>query len=205
MRDTIWQAFILILFCLTIAQVLVLIGVVRQVGSISLQLAPAAHIGEIEGGPDPGTVVEVADLDRERPAIILFVSPTCRICSPLLPALPVVQTHYAELQLIAAVIGGDASSRWDYAQGIGDAARLDLGELETEWEVPGTPYAVAVGRDGRVLAKGVANSLDHLEQLAEVVVAAPIVESESDGMPESTSAHDLHVSSLASDLPDLAD
>jgi hypothetical protein len=172
MSQTVWEMLVICVFALSVVQAVVMIGLIRQVGSISLQLLPGAHPGAIEGGPDLGQTVEVPLADTGRPTVVVFVSPTCQVCGPILPALPIVAAHFREVQVVAAIIGGDPISRAELARDIGSTARLDLLELETEWRVPGTPFAVAIASGGRVVSTGVTNSLDHLEQLAEMATDA---------------------------------
>lgn len=172
MGDPVWRVLIILLITTVAVQTVVLIGVMRQVGGILLQLHPP-RVGEMpDQGPAVGTAVDFPGHVTGRPALVLFISPSCSLCKPLVPAIAALRRTYGdeELELYAAVIGGADSDRWDYAKEVGAFARTDLLDLEREWRVPGTPFAVAVDRAGNVFGSGVTNSLDQLESLAEGVI-----------------------------------
>jgi hypothetical protein len=165
-----WQILILLLVVAVVIEAIVQIAVMRQVGGILMQLRPA-RVGEIEGeGPELGQVVEFDGLDPARPAMVLFLSPDCQICRPLVSAIPSVERHYDELKLVTIVTGNDETRRAAYAKNVGSSARLDLKELMSEWSIPGTPFAVGIDGSGIVSKSGVVNSLDQLEALAEFLL-----------------------------------
>ena len=169
MSDPLWQAIVLLLVAVVFVQGFVLLGVMRQLGGVLIQLRPA-RIGALEDqGPIVGEMVDVSDLEQ-RPAIVLFVSPNCTLCKPLLPALPAIDRSYPDLYLSAVVIGGSEGEVSAYAARLGPRARQDLTSLETKWRVPGTPFAVGVDRHGNIHSSGAVNSLDQLESLAEALV-----------------------------------
>jgi methylamine dehydrogenase accessory protein MauD len=170
--DAIWRVLVLILLAAVAAQSILLIALMRQLGGVILQLRPA-RIGEVEAeeGPEIGMVVDIPGLSAGRPAVAVFVSPKCGICRPLLPAISVLASHYHEIDVLAVVTGDDEAQREIYARDIGQLARPDLHELERAWSIVGTPFAVAIDSQGRITARGVVNSLDQLESLAEALVA----------------------------------
>lgn len=159
MTETILRITVLLLVAMAVLQAIVLIALMRQVGGIMLQLRPA-RFGEMEHdeGPEVGLVVDIPRREDTRPAIALFLSPACRICQPLLPAIPALAGSYPEIDVIPVVIGADESDRERYARQIGPLARTDLHDLENAWNIPGTPFAVGIDGDGRVEVRGVVNS-----------------------------------------------
>jgi methylamine dehydrogenase accessory protein MauD len=179
-NDFAWKLVIVVLVVAVVVLAVVLLGVMRQVGAIALRLDPL-RLGEVEGGPEIGsslvgdTSVNVAGGDDAgfsvaRPTVVMFVSPTCRVCQPLIPGLATVQAHYPELDLFAAVLGDESPAKERYARQLGEIGRTDLDGLAAQWDIQGTPYAVGLSDQGVFLAKGVVNTLDHLESLAERVV-----------------------------------
>jgi thiol-disulfide isomerase/thioredoxin len=171
MADPVWRVLILLLIAIVAVQAIVLIGVMRQVGAVLLQLHPP-RVGEMpDQGPDAGAAVDFPGHTVGRPALVLFISPTCGLCKPLVPAVAALRRAYREdeLEVIAAIIGGPNSDRERYAAEVGPAARTNLTTLEEDWRVPGTPFVVGIDRAGTVYKSGVANSLDQLESLAEEV------------------------------------
>jgi thiol-disulfide isomerase/thioredoxin len=168
--DPIWQAIVLLLVAFAVVQTVVLIGVMRQLGGVLLQLRPA-RVGELPGqGPEMGLETNIPGLNYGRPGLVLFVAPGCGLCRPLLPAIAALRRAYGEIDVVAAVIGQDEAKRNEYALEVGEGARSDLAHLEKDWNIPGTPYVVAVDRESRTYASGVVNSLDQLDTLADEVI-----------------------------------
>ncbi len=56
-----------------------------------------------------------------------------------------------------------------YAERVGSLARTDLHHLYEAWAVPGTPFAVGLDAENRVVFSGVVNTLDQLETVSEAV------------------------------------
>lgn len=178
MSDAVWQALVIFTVIGLIVEALVLVGILRQLGVIVLQLGPPRH-GEVEG-PEAGTQVTIDSLRPGVPAVVLFLSPGCDICKPIAAALPAMRRSYAGLQLLPLVVGDDGPATHAYAATLGRDARTDLDTLYREWEVPGIPYAVGVGEDGRVKTSGIVNSLPQLETLAEVTLRPQPVPASAD-------------------------
>lgn len=178
MSDTVWHALVIFTVIGLIVEALVLVGILRQLGVIVLQLGPPRH-GEVEG-PEAGTQVTIDSLRPGVPAVVLFLSSGCDICKPIAAALPAIRRSYAGLQLLPVVVGDDDPATHAYAATLGGDARTDLDTLYREWEVPGTPFAVGVGEDGLVKTSGIVNSLPQLETLAEVVLQSQPVPASAD-------------------------
>jgi hypothetical protein len=178
LSDTVWHALVIFTVIGLIVEALVLVGILRQLGVIVLQLGPPRH-GEVEG-PEAGTQVTIDSLRPGVPAVVLFLSSGCDICKPIAAALPAIRRSYAGLQLLPVVVGDDDPATHAYAATLGGDARTDLDTLYREWEVPGTPFAVGVGEDGLVKTSGIVNSLPQLETLAEVVLQSQPVPASAD-------------------------
>jgi thiol-disulfide isomerase/thioredoxin len=168
--ETIWQVLVLLLFVSAVAQGVVLVAVMRQVGGVIVQIRPPQP-GQLEEGPAAGTVLDLPEAGPARPRVVVFVTPHCRPCEDLMPAVPVAARQYREIEFVAVVTGSDEADRRTYARTIeGVTARSDLHFLQDEWHIPATPYAVGLDGEGRVIQAGVVNHLDHLESLADAVV-----------------------------------
>jgi hypothetical protein len=176
--DTVWHALVIFTVIGLIVEALVLVGILRQLGVIVLQLGPPRH-GEVEG-PEPGTQVTIDSLRPGARAVVLFLSPGCDICKPIGAALPVMRRSHGGLQLLPVVVGDDDPAKHAYAATLGGDARTDLDTLYREWEIPGTPFAVGVGEDGLVKTSGIVNNLPQLETLAEVVLQSQPVPASAD-------------------------
>lgn len=168
MSDSAWQVLLVLTSIGVVAEGLVLVGVLRQVGT--LLVGPAQH-GQVEGGPPQGEQVEVSGLRPQTPAIIVFMSPECKVCPPVAAAFPKLRRSYPRVNLVAAVMGEHEDIKKKYASRLrGAKARLDLDHLFRYWQIPGTPYAVGVDREHRVVTSGIVNNLPQLENIAELVV-----------------------------------
>lgn len=154
-----------------------LVALMRQVGSLLLLISPE-NPRPVAGGPEIGSELVVPGTTRGTPTVVTFLAPRCPPCEELVPSLPVLRERYPEVELVAIVALGDDEERMSYAKSVGTFARADVPELFEEWHVQGTPFAIALDRDGRVRHRGVANTLDQLETLAEAALALPL-----DGMP----------------------
>jgi hypothetical protein len=166
--DAVWQALVIFTVIGLIVEALVLVGILRQLGVIVLQLGPPRH-GEVEG-PGVGTQVTIDSLRPGAPAVVLFLAPGCDICRPIAASLPAIRRSQRGLQLLPVVVGDDDPAKHAYAVALGGDARTDLDTLYREWDVPGTPFAVGVGEDGLVKTSGIVNSLPQLETLVEVTL-----------------------------------
>jgi hypothetical protein len=172
MNQSLWHLLVLLLVAGLILEGIVLLGLLRQMGTYLVRLSPPRP-GELPGeGPEAGRLVELDFLPEQEPAVLLFVSPRCSFCSDLTAKLPTFRRNYKELHLIPLVVSETDKSKREYAAALGQGARPDSESLFEEWSVPGTPYGVGVGVDGRVLMSGVINSLPQLETLADSVIAA---------------------------------
>jgi hypothetical protein len=154
-------AWLAVGLCVALVGLLVLgvalLALARELGEVRLALGPQAALS-IEGeGPDLGA--RVAAIDRFAPgarlALALFSSPGCRLCQALEPAIRAVSRD----PRVSLRVFDEASD-------------ADVWEALS---VPGSPFAVVLGRDGTALAKGTFNNLAQLEGLLAAAerVAAP--------------------------------
>jgi thiol-disulfide isomerase/thioredoxin len=172
----VWSALLGLTVAVVIVQSLFIVGLARQVGGILLRLGPA-RAGQVEGGPEIGTQTDLAHVEKGRPSVIAFVSPHCEACKDLPPAFKAVLKNYPELQLIAVITGESQAAKNEYATMIGPIARTDLEDLYELWNIDGTPFAVGLDSQGRVLSTGVVNNLEHLEGFAQQVISQALAAS----------------------------
>src|SRR5688572_10342267 len=132
MGDAFWQVLVLVVAIGLVLEAVVMVALMRQLGGVLLQVRPA-RIGGVEGGPEVGTPVEVTGVALDKAAILLFLTPDCGVCRPLYPAIPELQRHYPEVELVPVVLGSDDASRRTAAVEIGGSARTDLAQLEQAW------------------------------------------------------------------------
>ena len=123
------------------------LALARELGELRLAVAPQAALSLEHEGPELGGRVALIERFEGRAplAVAVFTSPGCALCQALEPSLRLVSNDpEVELELFDEETDSDA---W------------------ASLAVPGSPYAVVLGRDGVVLAKGTFNSLFQLESL----------------------------------------
>jgi hypothetical protein len=123
-----------------------LLALAREVGSLRMAISPQGALEIPSEGPEVGGRTALAERfsgDPGRIALAVFTSESCHICHSLGPVIDGFARHPA-VELL----------RFDEVE---DARAWALAD------VPGSPFAVAVGADGTVLAKGTFNSGAQLE------------------------------------------
>lgn len=163
---------VLVLVAAVVVLALVVVGVMRQLGAVLLQVQPSA-VRDVGGGPDVGVSVALPGLAMSGGALIAFLAPRCEPCERLRPALQSLAISHPALALAGVVAFGSDEEREEYLRELGPLARGDLGHLRDEWHIPGTPYLVSVDSAGRIRAKGVVNTPDQLSAMADAAVAPP--------------------------------
>ena len=126
-----------------------LLALAREIGELRLQVSPQGAL-EIAGeGPEIGGRTALAEhfagLGAEDFGLAVFTSEGCHICQALAPAVAAFERDPRVM-----------------------LRRFDEVEDAHVWalaDVPGSPFAVAVGADGIVLAKGTFNSGGQLESV----------------------------------------
>ncbi|MFL5943904.1 MAG: MauE/DoxX family redox-associated membrane protein [Gaiellaceae bacterium] len=151
-----WLAIgLVVAFAGIVALGVAVLALTREVGLLHLRLGPEAALDIADEGPALGTHVEVPGRGDTRLTLAIFSSETCRICQTL---TPVIQSFRAAAWLTVTVFDESRDA-----------------EVWERLRIPGSPYAVALDRDGEVRAKGTFNSYGQLEGIvatAERAVAA---------------------------------
>jgi methylamine dehydrogenase accessory protein MauD len=151
MRGSAWVASYVALWLTVLVLAFAVVALLRQIGVLHARLHPlGAHFGG--EGPELGAVAPLLDgLDYAGAAVSLvaFTSPSCAVCAVLRPSVDAIARAYRDVQV--RVVDLDDGTR----------AVFDA------FNVRSTPYFVAVGPDGAVRARGVANSLEQIEELLE--------------------------------------
>lgn len=181
MSPGLWISHVLLWVAVAALAALVL-ALVRQIGVLNERLRPA---GALMGaaGPSVGERAEpVAVLDWDGVArtvggihplgddtLLFFVSPTCPVCKVLLPV--VSSMRRSEGPRLDVVIASDGAR--EEHEAFVATHRLDREgyvlstELGVRYQVGRLPYAVLLDGEGRVRARGLVNTREHLESLFE--------------------------------------
>lgn len=169
-----------LLWCLLLALVFVVMGLVRQIGVLHGRLAPAGALvldkGVVVGQPAP----RVTAVDRggrpvnigyagPRGQLLFFLSPTCPVCKSLLPAVQAIARAEASRLEVVYVSDGDPAAQAELIAGFGlEGASYVVGpEVGMTFQIGKLPYAVLIDASGTLRAKGLVNSREHLDSLFE--------------------------------------
>jgi methylamine dehydrogenase accessory protein MauD len=171
-----WLASYLALWVVVVVLAVLVVALARQVGTLHLRLGPRGALELDDEGPSLGDAPPPAELRdlRGRPVIVggsgparllLFVSPGCPICREVLPG---VGAAAGAAGMTAVVVADSNGPEVQAAYGVGAPAPVVASpELAGRYEIPGTPYVVALDEEGIVRAKGTVNNLEQMEGLAE--------------------------------------
>lgn len=125
------------------------VALAREVGLLRMRVGPTSALEIPSEGPELGARADLAGRipakEGSELALAVFTSAGCHICASLEPAVDSVARHPA-----VTVARFDERRDADIWQGL---------------DVPGSPYGVAFGLDGTVLAKGTFNNLAQLESI----------------------------------------
>jgi hypothetical protein len=128
---------------------LAVLALAREVGMLRLRLGPASALEIPEEGPPLGSRTELVErfpiTAETELALAVFTSRDCHVCHGLEPAIDSLANDP-----VLAVARFEESADEDVWSGL---------------EVPGSPYAIAFGPEGTVLAKGAFNNLAQLESV----------------------------------------
>lgn len=132
------------------------VALLRQVGVLHARLAPmGVHFaGE---GPPLGQPAPAAGPFgyTARLTIVAFTSPACEVCAHLRPSLGAIERQYRDVALVEVAHTPETTATF------------------RAFNVSNTPYFVAVDGQGIVRGRGVANSLEQVEELIEEALHAP--------------------------------
>ncbi len=125
------------------------LALAREVGMLRLRFGPESALEIPDEGPQVGSSVAMIERFELTPttelALAVFVSDGCRACRALEPAIE----SLANEPVLA----------------VGTFEAVAEPQIWTELAIPGSPYAIAIGLDGTVLAKGTFNNLAQLESI----------------------------------------
>jgi hypothetical protein len=143
-----WLGLGLAVALLAIAGLVVaVLALAREVGMLRLRLGPEGALEIAEEGPALFSEIELIrrfHLDPEATvALAVFTSQGCHVCRSLDPAI--------------RALGNDPLVSIETFEELADA------DVWRALDVPGSPFAIALDREGVVLAKGTFNNLAQLE------------------------------------------
>lgn len=152
------------------------LALARQVGVLHVRVAPAGAL-DANRGPAVGELAPAMALttmdgrsvnlggNGTGMKLLMFVSAQCPMCKSLIP----VAKSFATAERISLMFIGDddpaVQQAMIAAQDLGAYPFVNSGDVGRVFEVDKLPHAVLLDAAGRVLAKGLVNSREHLESL----------------------------------------
>jgi len=171
----------ILLWFLVIILSLIVFALARQVGVLHERVAPAGALMPTSG-PKVGEMTEAAtypDLegvqvtvggatDDGRATLVLWISPTCPVCKGLVPTARSMASD-ENLNLVFASDGDKLEQHQAYVRdlGISRYSYIVSQAFGMKYSVSKLPFAVLIGPDGTLRSKGLVNTREHLESLAE--------------------------------------
>lgn len=169
----------IVLWVVVLALLVVLLALSRQVGILYERIAPMGAL-MLDQGPKVGDDAPLFRLEAlgggfvavglsatGRSQLLFFLSPTCPVCKKLLPILKSISASEGRwLELIFASDGDRPEHLSFYRKaGLTDFPYVLSTDLGMAFKVGRLPYAVLIGEDGKVRAKGLVNSREQIESL----------------------------------------
>ena len=176
-----WEISMSVLWLVVILILIYLVALTRQIGILHLRLEPTGarmtNEGIEVGKYAPFQVLTtIADdpirlgPDAERNTILLSLSTTCSACASLADSLRSVigqaQEQYVLIFGAADLIEVEA---FVVQHKVTSIPLVISPEAMTAFQVSGVPYGFALDRSGIVRGKGIVNTAEHIESLANAV------------------------------------
>ena len=121
------------------------LALARELGALRAEIDPRGALEIPEEGPELGGRTELMQVEPGRLGLAVFTSDGCGMCRALEPAIE--------------ALGRDPLVRLRTFDEVRDAHAWAAAGI------PGSPFAVAIGADGTVLAKGTFNTAGQLESV----------------------------------------
>jgi methylamine dehydrogenase accessory protein MauD len=171
-----------VLWIVVLALLAVVLALTRQVGVLHERIAPAGALMINRGLAvgDQAPPMDVVDLNGQplkvgvaRPdglsTLILFVSPTCPVCESLLPVIKSSRKDERNWLHIVLASDGDPDRHREFvlSRGLREFPYVVSAALGMTYQVSRLPFAALLDPAGKLRARGLVNSREHLESLFE--------------------------------------
>lgn len=185
MNDLLTVSHVL-LWVLVLAEGLVLVAVMRQVGSLLLRVGSSRvldlGVGPPVGHPAPWVPDDASQVfsDPRGLVVLAFLSTHCSSCEDVVPAINAAASAYAPEVAVVAFGEEDDSEliRWKAKHGL-KVPFIRSREAFKNYEVESTPYAFVVDSDRLIAARGGINHVEHLEALIRKCVGRKVSDEEA--------------------------
>ncbi|MBU2979873.1 redoxin domain-containing protein [Alteromonas sp. C1M14] len=168
-----------VLFVVVMGLVVAMWALARQTGILFERVAPLGALvtdsGPAVGQPAPqfdiqslsGTGAVSVGGPQSHSTLLFFLSPTCPVCKKLIPLLTKIQNDERSwLKVVLASDGkADEHARFIESHKLSAFPYLLSTELGMAFRVSRLPFALLIGENGNVLAKGLVNNREQIESL----------------------------------------
>jgi methylamine dehydrogenase accessory protein MauD len=170
------------LWILVLALLVIVLALTRQVGVLHERIAPAGAlmlnrglaVGERAPALDVvdlgGQLLRIGDERSDGlSTLLLFLSPTCPVCESLLPALKSSRKDEQSWLRIVLASDGEPAAHHEFVRshGLAEFPYVISAPLGMTYQVSRLPFAALLDSAGRLRARGLVNSREHLESLFE--------------------------------------
>jgi methylamine dehydrogenase accessory protein MauD len=168
-----------VLFVIVVAQAVAIWALSRQVGILFERVSPLGAL-VTDAGPAVGAQAphfKLRSLTHDtfltigepavRTTLLFFLSPNCPVCKKLLPILRSLKSAEADHLEVVLASDGDESEhrRFINTYKLQSFAYVLSPEMGITYRVARLPFAILIGEDGTVRAKGLVNNREQLESL----------------------------------------
>lgn len=169
----------ILLWIVILALLLTVLALSRQIGILYERIAPMGAL-MLDQGPKVGDVAPRFSLDAlsgasisvgisayNKSQLLFFLSPTCPVCKKLLPILKSISVSEGSWLELVFASDGDRPEQIEFYRraGLTDFPYVLSTELGMAFKIGRLPYAILIGEDGRIRAKGLVNSREQIESL----------------------------------------
>jgi thiol-disulfide isomerase/thioredoxin len=147
MKGGIWIVSYFVLWALVVVLAVAVVALLRQIGVLHARISPVGthFAGE---GPEVGSSAPAVGIEWSAASLttLLFTSATCVVCRELKPSISSLKSQYRDVRF--------------------ETVDLNLDQPTfTAFNVRSTPYVVTVNALGAVCGRGVANTVEQIEEL----------------------------------------
>ena len=172
----------IVLWIVVVILAATVLALARQIGVLHERIAPMGAL-TIDKGPRVGDVAPIFDLRalNESPVTIggpsanglstmlVFVSPTCPVCKKLLPIVRSIAASETRWLRVVFTSDGEEAAQQEFVRRhrLQSFPMVLSSELGMTYRVSKLPYAVLIDEEGRIRAKGLVNTREHLESIIQ--------------------------------------
>jgi len=172
----------IVLWIVVVILAATVLALARQIGVLHERIAPMGAL-TIDKGPKVGDPAPIFDLHalNEDPVTIggpsanrlstmlMFVSPSCPVCKKLLPIVRSIAASETRWLRVVFTSDGEEAAQQEFVRRhqLESFPLVLSSELGMTYRVSKLPYAVLIDEEGRIRAKGLVNTREHLESIIQ--------------------------------------